>query len=321
MSTNRKGKKSLVLKLHGGLGDQLSMFFSAVDLADSSSRTLVLCKWTIDQTHTGSPYGLLTLVEQCFPLEVRQHSFNKMAMNIHRFITGIFRGRLSEKSFFKLKLYLDRFFGIINNVTSFSYNLAESGFIERELAILKWRRRIQLDCYFPNVSDYKSLNPKTMLPGLSKKTDNPPVVLSKGYAVAHFRVGDIFDIYTSRGVLNSDYYESCIRMILDIDPRIIIYGVSDDIERAKMLYPTIRIHWINDSDEFDALEILRLLSNSRFLVAANSGLSLWAGRLGSTIEKVYAPLFLERRDLSMYTRHKPLDENWELVINDFIPQG
>ena len=142
--------------------------------------------------------------------------------------------------------------------------------------------------------------------------------MPESYAVAHFRVGDIFDTYTSRGVLSSDYYESCIRLILEIDSRITIYGVSDSIERAKTLYPDLPLVWINDSDKFDALTILRLLSNSRFLVTANSGLSLWAGRLGSGIERVYAPLFLEQRDLSFNTCYEPFHENWELVVNNFI---
>lgn len=308
----------LILKLHGGLGDQLYMFFSAAALAHSASRSLVLCKWTIDQTHAGSPFGLLDLVSQDIPLELTQSPSNKIFMGFHKYITGIFRSRLSEASFFRLKLYLDRFFGIINNVSSFNYDLAESGFVQRELEILKWRRRIQLDCYFPAVSGFESLKLKTMLPGLSKNPVGRSVALSKGYAVAHFRVGDIFDTYTSRGVLTSDYFQSCIQMILEIDPRVVVYGVSDNIERAKALYPNLPLLWIDESDEFDALEILRLLSNSRFLIAANSGLSLWAGRLGSSIEKVYAPLYLDRQDLSHNTSHKPLDENWELVANQFI---
>jgi hypothetical protein len=110
-------------------------------------------------------------------------------------------------------------------------------------------------------------------------------------------------------------------MILETDPRIIIYGVSDNLDRAKMLFPKLPLLWINDSDKFDALAILRLLSNSRFLIAANSGLSLWAGRLGSNIEKVYAPRFLERQDLLSNTHYRPFDENWKLVSNNFISQG
>ncbi len=319
----RQKKKLLMLKLHGGLGDQLYMFFSATELAYSTSRRLVLCKWTIDRTHAGSPFGLLDLVSQDTPVEITQRPLNKISMDFHQWITGIVRGRISEKSFFRLKLHLDRLFGIINNVTSFSYELAEPGFIQRELRILKWRRRIQLDCYFPTISVYGSLNLKAMLPGLSRNpvTPSPAIVLSEGYAVAHFRVGDIFDTYTARGVLSPDYYESCIQMILETDPGIIIYGVSDNLDRAKLLYPEVPLLWINDSDKFDALAILRLLSSSRFLITANSGLSLWAGRLGSDIEKVYAPQFLERKDLLSNTHYRPFDENWKLVLNNFISQG
>jgi hypothetical protein len=320
--TNRKKKKLLMLKLHGGLGDQLYMFFSGTELAHSTSRRLVLCKWTIDRTHAGSPFGLLDLLSQDTPVEITQRPFNKISMGFHQYITGIVRGRVPETSFFRLKLHLDRLFGIVNNVTSFSYELAEPGFIQRELRILNWRRRIQLDCYFPTDSVYGSLNLKAMLPGLSRNPVIPPtIVLSEGYAVAHFRVGDIFDTYTARGVLSPDYYESCIQMILQTDPRIIIYGVSDNLDRAKMLFPKLPLLWINDSDKFDALAILRLLSNSRFLIAANSGLSLWAGRLGSNIEKVYAPRFLERQDLLSNTHYRPFDENWKLVSNNFISQG
>lgn len=314
----RNNSKLLVLKLHGGLGDQLSMYFSAVEMASFSSRKLVLCRWTIDQTHYGSPYGLLALVGQSHPVEVRQNSLNRVAMGIYQFITGFFRVRLAEKLFFRIKLHLDRLFGIVNNVISLKYDVAKQGYIKKELKVLRFRRKVYLDSYFSSFTNYQELDLKAMLPGLAENLEDS---LGANYAVAHFRVGDIFDSYTSRGVLSPDYYELCIRRILAIEPRTTIFGLSDDIERAKSLYPKLPIVWIEESDKFDALKVLRLLSNSRFLIAANSGLSYWAGRVGRSTEVVYVPLFPTRQDLFSNSIWKPLDQNWELIRNDFIPQG
>ena len=165
-----------MLKLHGGLGDQLYMFFSAVELARSTSRRLVLCKWTIDHTHAGSPFGLLDLVSHDIPVELTQRPSNKLFMKFHLYIAGILRSRFSEIQYFRLTKFLNRFFGIVNNVTSFNYDLADSGFIQRELGVLRFRKRIQLDCYFPTVSVYEGMNLKAMLPGLSKNASPPPLL-------------------------------------------------------------------------------------------------------------------------------------------------
>lgn len=316
MLKNYRHKKSLFLKLHGGLGDQLSMFFSAVEIATLSSRELVLCRWTIDQTHSGSPFGLLALVGQNYPVETRQRTSNRLSMKIYRLSTGFFRVRLQERSFFKIKLLLDRLFGIINNVISFEYDVAKSGFIEKELKLLKRRRKVYLDSYFSSFVNYQGLDLRAMLPGLAENFEES---FGENYAVAHFRVGDIMDTYTSRGVLGPDYYESCIKSVLAIEPRATIFGVSDNVKRAKTMYPNLPINWIEQSDTYDALKVLKLLSNSRFLIAANSGLSYWAGRLGTSTELVYVPLFPTKLDLATNAIWEPLDQNWLLIENRFIP--
>lgn len=312
---HRNCKKELLLMLHGGLGDQLSMYFGALEIAKASNRELVVSKWTIDQTHVGSPYGLLELIPKEVNVEFSEKYIHRMQMKFFRLLIGSVRPRVNEDTFFRLRIVLDRVFGIINNVVSFDYKVADSSFIIRELDRLKRRKLVKLNCYFPSFADSGELDLNLSLPGLFIRTGT---FQENEYAVVHFRVGDIFDTYSARGILGLNYYKQSVERIIDLDPKLRILAVSDNINRAKSLYGDLPLNWIDESEGLDALSVLRILANSKILVTANSGLSFWAGKLGLHINKVFAPAFPTKNDLNTGVPILPLGSNWVLIQNDFI---
>lgn len=315
MFHNIARRRRLLLMLHGGLGDQLSMYFGARELAKVSNRELVISKWTIGKTHVGSPYGLLDLIPKDISIEYHQGFTSKKLMYLYRRIIGFLRPRLKEDSFFHRRVLFDRLFGIINNVISFDYDTADPSFVFQEIKRLKHRRVVRLNSYFPSFADSGDQDLHIALPGLFNKSH---IIHESEYAVVHFRVGDIFDTYSTRGVLGGKYYELCVERILISEPGLKIFAVSDNIERAKMLYGHLPLIWIDDSDTYDALSVLKILANSKMLVTANSGLSFWAGKLGLSISEVLSPAYPTKKDLLTGTTYPPLRSNWFLIQNDFI---
>ena len=311
----RLKKKQLLLMLHGGLGDQLSMYFGALTLAKLSNRQLVISKWTIDKTHAGSPYGIFDLISQDLQIEYSQRLLHKLQMIIHKRITGMLRPKVEEETFFRIKLILDRLVATVNNVISYDYRIADSTYILREIEQLKHKKCIKLNCYWPSFTDSGNLELNLTLPGLFKESHRAQ---AQEYAIIHFRVGDIFDLYPSRGVLGVNYYRTCVEKIFEVDPGLKIFAVSDDLDRAKYFYGGLPLNWIEGSDHYDASVILGILVNSKILVTANSGLSFWAGKLGVGISKVLAPSYPTKNDLLTNTTYLPLGSNWFLVENDFL---
>jgi hypothetical protein len=308
-------KKYLLLMLHGGLGDQLSMYFGALSLANASNRYLVVSRWTIDKTHAGSPYGILDLIPEDVQVEYHQKLFHRIQMSLHRRISGFFRPRVDEERFFRIKLTLDRLVSTVNNVVGYDYRLADPAYVLDEIEKLKRRKSIRLNCYWPSFTDSGNLEIDLTLPGLLKENHR---VQSEEYAIVHFRVGDIFDLYASRGVLGVNYYRTCVEKILELEPGLKILAVSDNLERAKFFYGDLPLNWIEDSDQFDASVILKILVNSKILVTANSGLSFWAGKLGVSISKVLAPAYPTKNDLLTGATYEPIRSNWLLINNDFL---
>ena len=308
-------RKQLLLMLHGGLGDQLSMYFGALSLAKESNRQLVVSRWTIDKTHAGSAYGILDLIPKDVPVEHNQRLLHRIQMNLYRRITGILRPKVGEENFFRIKLALDRIVSTVNNVISYDYAIAGPSYVLDEIERLKRRKSIRLNCYWPTFADSGNLEVDLTLPGLFKENDRAQ---SGEYAVLHFRVGDIFDLYASRGVLGVNYYRTCVEKILEMEPGLKIFAVSDDLARAKFFYGDLPLNWIEDSDHFDATVILRILANSKILVTANSGLSFWAGKLGVGISKVLAPTYPTKKDLLTGATYLPIGSNWLLINNDFL---
>jgi hypothetical protein len=309
-------RKKLYLSLHGGLGDQLFMYFSCLKLAEVTKRELILSKWTIDPTHAGSPFGLLRIVPHTLVIESKPRYLDSVRLRVFRRLSGSLRSRVSLNFFYRAKRLLAMKLGLVFNVLSDDYDIGDFEYVLSEVEKLRHRKNVRIDCYFDTFEGYRRLkNAQEALPGLFPK--GKPKVVGE-YAVVHFRVGDIFDTYTSRGVLGNSYYSKCVEEIRRVYPDLKIIGVSDRLERAQALHGNLNIEWLAQSDQLGGLDVLRLFIQSKVLVAANSGLSIWGAMLGRDLLKIYVPRQFDKGNPSKTFKEFELLSNWILIENDFI---
>jgi hypothetical protein len=308
--------KKLYLSLHGGLGDQLFMYFSCLKIAEVTNRELILSKWTIDPTHAGSPFGLIDIVPNTLLVESKPRYLDSVRLRVFRRLLGSLRSRVSPNFFYPAKRFFAMKLGLVFNVLSDNYDIGDFEYVLSEVEKLRHRKNVRLDCYFDTFEGYQRLeNAQETLPGLFRERESKVV---GEYAIVHFRVGDIFDTYTSRGVLGNSYYSKCVEEIRRVYPDLRIIGVSDRMERAQALHSNLNIEWLAESDQLGGLDVLCLFIQSKVLVAANSGLSIWGAMIGRDLLKVYIPIQYDKSNPSKTFEEFRLSSNWVLIENDFI---
>jgi|694.fasta_scaffold126293_2 hypothetical protein len=107
----------------------------------------------------------------------------------------------------------------------------------------------------------------------------------KDSVVIHIRQGDLVNVKESMGILSSDYYSKALQEISHINPRVIdqLIILSDDVARVEEIIKEsgLKPRLILSSSDLNAWQTLKIMSQSNFLIAANSTLSWWGGFLSS----------------------------------------
>ena len=101
----------------------------------------------------------------------------------------------------------------------------------------------------------------------------------KELIAVHVRRGDYTKLEDYHGLLNSEYYQSALAKlkILDETPQKIVV-FSDDLEEARKVVPGA-VLYIGSKELTSPAENLVLMSRCKALVGANSSFSLWAGMI------------------------------------------
>lgn len=108
---------------------------------------------------------------------------------------------------------------------------------------------------------------------------------SEDVVVMHIRRGDtVGKIAKVRGLLTCKYYEDALEVISHarkIELRRVI-AITDDIKTSQNDLRGIRItDWVGP-DEVNAIQALKIFSNAKNFIGANSTLSWWGAKLSST---------------------------------------
>ena len=101
--------------------------------------------------------------------------------------------------------------------------------------------------------------------------------------VIHVRQGDLINVKNTMGILSSEYYKKAVSVI-QVEAGIKEFKlvvVTDDKKRVAELNYDLAISRIYGPDELTAWETLKLMSESRYLVCANSTLSWWGSYLSA----------------------------------------
>jgi glycosyltransferase involved in cell wall biosynthesis len=87
-----------------------------------------------------------------------------------------------------------------------------------------------------------------------------------------------------------------------------VFGISDDVKRAGVLFSNLKITWVTSSDTWNADEALSAMASAPILVASNSGLALFGGLLSI------------HPNPSIFFPKVPNNEHWRPHSNEILSQ-
>lgn len=265
-----KNQDEIIVRLRGGLGNQLHGLYAGLFLAQTLNRGLVLDgrfikfggnlerNLEIDKLNLGIQNTRVTFMK-AFPLPKNK---------IGRFATRPLHNTIFEK--------------LARNSPSICITDAD------DLYNVKADQAVLLDGYFPSMRYFEHLDKYSEFP-------HPiPIYQShkfkqlknkmKNLNSLHIRLGDYLLHENIYPIASEEYYFRALEILGD-DSRYIIF--VENKEEVVRYYPKLSssAFAIYDNRDFDAVETFSLLSHSMNLVCANSTFSSWAGQFVSRRNK------------------------------------
>jgi len=297
--------KTLTIKVAGGLGNQLFMFYGGLHIARALGKEPVFDITTLKSVkslHAGLNVFDLGLLEH-FQL-IEEADKNSLAKTLHT---------LAERIFRKLNI---RF---LSGKTHNQFLPREIGYIDPRSIGTKTE---SVEAYFQSWRYFSSTGSRAeLLAALTRKSspwfeETWKDLQSERPLVLHVRRGDFLRAENrSLGVLSKEYFTK----IAELNPHRPIWIFSDSspellVEFKKMDRVT-RI--VVPPDGSDPIDSLLLMSKAEVLGISNSTFSLWAGILSIPNSQIYAPeKWFERRS-------DPIDlipPNWHRIPSEWEKQ-
>jgi hypothetical protein len=295
-------RRKVIVQLQGGLADQLKRYYLGKYLANKMQALLILNTSALTNYHLGEKTSLSYLLDH----EIFSSApIKRNALRLR--VIGLLSSKLSSTR--KLKKFVlkivDLFFGHLSDVDSLSYETLPFSALIRMTKLFRLRYTVIISGYFPSAEYFLSLEQserkienleeKINLALLTLAPPPPREVLHKlsalyTFGMVHIRLGDTYTTYTSSGILREEYYLAALKVAEKHLGHVVFFGISDDIGRAKQLYPNISVIWIDESEYWEGHQVLLLLASSKAIVIGNSGLSSFAGLLAPPTTIKVAPL-------------------------------
>ena len=264
---------NVIIKIKGGIGNQLFQYALLVGLSKSHSKILVNLDFYNSDMRT--PREAVKLYQQ---LELETFT-GSIAPN---FITKHYKKFRKTKLHYLVYHLNERFGNVITEQHEFGF---------RKILLERNLNGVVLDGYF---ADYKYLKDgleevKVAFEKLTRLVD----ISCDQHVAVHIRRGDYTQIMRAdlkSNVLNIDYYRRCLDQIDNKDLVLRIY--TDDYEWAKSEFPALFDGYIFDfgPEEYTDIDSLWTMSKHQYLIGANSTFSLWAYYFGlNNIQKAMFP--------------------------------
>lgn len=272
----------IIVKLHGGLGNQMFQYAVGRKLSLLNKTELKLdLSFLLDRT----PRPNFTY---------RDYNLNIFNLNIEFATQKEIKPFISYlDSRIKRKIYTYLFLGRNNKYIDEKQFTCDPD-------ILKLTGNLYLDGYWQTekyFSDIKNIlcNDFTIkIPQDKKNQEMTKIIKNTNSVSLHIRRGDYIEnkqIYNVHGICDLDYYYNCINLFLKKlkNPHFFIF--SDDHQWAKEnLKLDCPMIFIDHNDASKNYEDLRLMSQCRHNIIANSTFSWWGAWLNQNHHKiVYAP--------------------------------
>lgn len=284
----------IVIKLQGGLGNQMFQYAAAKRLALFNNTTLKLdTSFLLDRTpkedFTFRKFELDTFYLK--PRIASQYEIDKYLIRPN-----------STKRIDKIFNYINPHFNYIEKEFSFNPNVLElskntylSGYFQSEKYFLEIEEQVREDFSFKENSDKSN----------KRLIDS---ILSSNSIGIHIRRGDFIENNKTNqfhGICSMDYYSKSIELMESQvnNPRFFVF--SDDITWAKhnisLSSPT---HFVDSNDSETGYKDLQLLSSCRHHIIANSSFSWWGawlakweGQIVISPKKWFASELIDAKDI------------------------
>jgi len=273
-------KKMIIIKLEGGLGNQMFQYALANIVAKKNETTILIDNTFFSQTQKKEGF-----TPRNFELSIFNNTYiNASSSDIATFykpsILEKFKSKLGFNSF---KVYYEKQFGFDNNLQSINSPVYLSGYFQSYKYFIGHESFIRKLFAFP-FEKLDAVNRKMLL-----KINN-----SNSISV-HIRRGDyVSDKITQNyhGNCSLSYYEEAISNIASKIDDITFFFFSDDLEWVKKQFKDLSYpkFFIDHNQNNDNWKDMFLMSSCNHNIIANSSFSWWAAWLNANIDKkVIAP--------------------------------
>lgn len=172
-------------------------------------------------------------------------------------------------------------YDINDNTILLGDNGAKGGIYQSEDYIIEKKEEIKK--WFAIKNEYKK--------EYDKKLNDMGIVLDEDLCVINFRGGEYRSI--PNVLLRREYWKDAINHMLNINPKMKFLLITDDVECANSFMP-FHIDAIHVDVGFD----FYVVNKAKWLIISNSSFGWWAAWLNSDVNKIIAPKFWSRHNVS-----------------------
>lgn len=268
----------IITQLNGGLGNQLFQYAIARKLAIDNN-TNVLLDVSLYDTYKLRNFSLE-------PFSFNQEKANEFQLKI--FNEGKINSRI-EHFFYKIIRKVYKPVSIIETTLEFQHSVAELKYSNVYLQGYWQSEKYFIDIRKQLLEDFKI---KNSLSGINLELSEK-IIKSNSISV-HIRRGDyVTNVHnlSVHGICGLDYYEKGIEYLTKNVSNPELFVFSDDMEWVREnLKVNIPITYVDNNDALTDYEDLRLMSQCKHNIIANSSFSWWGAWLNTNINKlVIAP--------------------------------
>jgi hypothetical protein len=260
--------KGITVELAGGLGNQLFMYGTALQL----SRNLQ-CALYLDTTWFKGE------VDRSFALSAFDHdgiliTSNKLTRKLSTNLHKIF----SPTAGYTHKLHIERDPLYDSRINGLGVGTRLRGYFQ------SWK-------YFSSIEDTLRKQVSNLRsPSPWYRSTCKQLQVSEPWLAIHFRRGDYLNenALAYHGVLGRDYYDQAIAMIDSINGKLPIVIFSDDLNEAHKFFRDFArlITFVQPPPDSHDVESMLLMAQSSAIITANSSFSWWAGWLGNQRNRI-----------------------------------
>jgi hypothetical protein len=287
--------KIILLKLNGGLGNQMFQYAFAINLIQNKKYIIILdtSSFTNNKKKTGytpRPYELYL-----FNLKYTIKSF---------FLTTIIK-------------YFNKNICKINDELYFS-NTSLNSIIQNKIFILI-DGYFQSDKYFINKNIFKDVFVFKKLYSVDIVNKYLNLIEHSNSVAIHYRRGDYENDLISKnyhGVLNNNYYIKAMNYFYKINNDTIFFIFSDEIDKIKneIIELNYKIIFIDNTSRLSSTIDMFLMSKCKHNIIANSTYSWWGAWLNDNENKiVIAPRDWYNSSNLVYSINLLIPDNWVII--------